>query len=44
MSNRKLFYIKMRATVNFCYEESPIEIQCLFDDEMNKIFKNMQIN
>ena len=39
MSNRKLFYIKMRATVNFCYEESPTEIQCLFDDEMNKIFK-----
>ena len=39
MSIRKLFYIKMRATVSFCYEENSIEVQCIFDDKMSEIFK-----
>ena len=33
----------MKATVNFCYEKKPIEIQCTNEEEMKKIFSRYAI-
>ena len=39
----KLFYIKMKATVTFCYEKSTIDIQCTNEEEMKNIFHKFAI-